>query len=71
MSSIMDDYLGSKVRLWARKWAIITLLIQLLLDWYQDDTENKQQIIRDQSTKCPREKDDAASDCLVIFTDDG
>ena len=49
----------------------ITLLIQLLLDWYQDDTENKQQIIRDQSTKCPREKDDADSNCLVIFTDDG
>ena len=71
MSSIMDDYLGSKVRLWARKWAIITLLIQLLLDWYQDDTENKQQIIRDQGTKCPREKDDADSNCLVIFTDDG
>ena len=51
--------------------SIMTLLIQLLLDWYQDDTENKQQIIRDQSTKCPRGKDDAERICVVMFTDDG
>ena len=47
----------------------MTLLIQLLCDWYQDDTENKQQIIRDQSPKCPGGKDDAERICMVMFTD--